>query len=688
MTEYKMNLSTTEPNNYIGIVKLRHGDVNSQAIVAQIVENGQPKSFEGLQPFFCLMAQEITGQGVSEEKVISFDASKGTLNYISSDNALQMVGRNEAYFSFRKQEGGRWIEQFSTRTFHYIVEKSIYSQPFKDSNYWWTFKELYRIFNQYIEDGKDSWEEFVNQNKEIIESVDPGGVLLTRLGIFSSFRGWDYSMLEKVKNEFEERGVNVKWFGAKSDGLSDNYESFSAAKEYIESLDFKLSLIIPPGEYILSKTIQFNKEITIRADEGAWINYTGEGSALILGPDGLDGSVYNNHTQYEVRGLGFIGGDNSHYGIKINKWITQPIIDKCLFKNYGNADLNVDNNPVSSAIFFDENVWYGIVQNCRFEADAQAGPLTFLSMAPYGNTRIVVRDSLVHSLSGVGTAIFLDGVNCICQNNKIEGFAINVMLGSHADYSIVDSCYFEKAGTEEGGCISIGSYRTTETRSPVGIIISDSYCNTHWQPSNPVSYFISPTKSTDLIVRLTVERNAVNAWHDSQSVSKMVSQNNLGGQTGNVANGNKWINIDDIVERGNNVARWSGTDSNYNLKVAKQNADITEYTMRKSGMTVTKGILDESYNNEYMEVYSTDGSRSIYEKGILICKMFSTGQISFFKSSALGKFDIGESVYMHTPILTKKYNQNTAPNGAIYEDETTGNLMYKNQAGAFKQLSN
>lgn len=181
MTEHFITLSTTEPNNNVGIVKLRHADVNSQAIVAQIVENGQSKSFEGLQPFFCLMAQEITGQGVSEESVVSFDAKNGTLKYIASDNALQFVGRNEAYFSFRKQAGDQWIEQFSTRTFHYIVEKSIYSQPFKDSNYWWTFKELNRIFNQYIEDGKKSWEEFVESNREILESIDPGGAILAKV---------------------------------------------------------------------------------------------------------------------------------------------------------------------------------------------------------------------------------------------------------------------------------------------------------------------------------------------------------------------------------------------------------------------------------------------------------------------------------------------------------------------------
>ena len=269
MTEHFITLSTTEPNNNVGIVKLRHADVNSQAIVAQIVENGQSKSFEGLQPYFCLMAQETTGQGVSEESIVSFDAKKGTLTYTASDNALQFVGRNEAYFSFRKQVGDQWVEQFSTRTFHYIVEKSIYSQPFKDSNYWWTFKELNRIFNQYIEDGKKSWEEFVKSNREIIESIDPGGQVLSELirsrkpedaasaypdlptrldkqiGKNTDFRSFesDKSFMTRVYNESAERGVNVKWFGAKGDGVTDDTLSIQSA------INTGLSVFLPPGKY-------------------------------------------------------------------------------------------------------------------------------------------------------------------------------------------------------------------------------------------------------------------------------------------------------------------------------------------------------------------------------------------------------------------------------------------------------
>lgn len=181
VVKYPVTLSVTESNN-VGLIKVRQADDESQVLEVTTTENGVIKSFNGLIPFFCLMAREITGQGVSEEPVKVFDAVNGTLEYTLSANAMQMVGRNEAYFSFRKElSNGRWVEQFSTKSFFYTVEKSIYTQPFKDSNYWWTFNELYRIFNEYIKGGKTSWEDFVDQNREILKSVDPGGTILTEL---------------------------------------------------------------------------------------------------------------------------------------------------------------------------------------------------------------------------------------------------------------------------------------------------------------------------------------------------------------------------------------------------------------------------------------------------------------------------------------------------------------------------
>lgn len=177
-----MTLSTTEPNNDVGLIKVRQADDETQIFDVEITENGVIKPFVGLTPFFCLMAREVTGQGVSEEPVKTFDGAKGTLKYTVSANAMQMIGRNEAYFSFRKElSNGEWAEQFSTRSFFYTVERSIYSAKFKDSNYWFTFNELYRLFNEYISSGKSSWEDYVESNREILESIDPGGTILSEI---------------------------------------------------------------------------------------------------------------------------------------------------------------------------------------------------------------------------------------------------------------------------------------------------------------------------------------------------------------------------------------------------------------------------------------------------------------------------------------------------------------------------
>lgn len=356
MTEHFITLSTTEPNNNIGIVKLRHADVNSQAIVAQIVENGQSKSFEGLQPYFCLMAQETTGQGVSEESIVSFDAKKGTLTYTASDNALQFVGRNEAYFSFRKQVGDQWVEQFSTRTFHYIVEKSIYSQPFKDSNYWWTFKELNRIFNQYIEDGKKSWEEFLEANREILESIDPGGKILSELirsrkpegyasaypdlptrldkqiGKNTDFRSFesDKSFMTRVYNESAERGLNVKWFGAVGDGVSDDT---TAIQNAINSLVTSHGTVyFPRGNY---------KHTGITLTSG--ISLIGESwdNTKLINTSATNDSI-------SIQGAGMVWPEN--YQIS-NLFITSNAISgdtRCAINNYINRNFKYDHVRISN----------------------------------------------------------------------------------------------------------------------------------------------------------------------------------------------------------------------------------------------------------------------------------------------------------------------------------------------------
>lgn len=46
-----MTLSTTEPNNEVGVIKIRQEDINSQVFDIEVEANGEPVDFTGLTPF-------------------------------------------------------------------------------------------------------------------------------------------------------------------------------------------------------------------------------------------------------------------------------------------------------------------------------------------------------------------------------------------------------------------------------------------------------------------------------------------------------------------------------------------------------------------------------------------------------------------------------------------------------------
>ncbi|MBF0726257.1 phage baseplate upper protein [Enterococcus gallinarum] len=288
--KYPITLSTTEPNNNIGLLKIRQADEETQMLVVQILEDAIPKSYDGLQVFFCARIGQTPGLGIIEQKLTEdemTDPKKGKLEYTFRSEDWQVLGRQTGYFSFRKMvDDHTYEQQFSTRDFNYEVIKNIYSDGIREvtkdgSTYVWTIEDLIRLFNEYIATGKTDWEEFVEQNKEIIESVDPGGTVLSELirsrkpagattsypdlptrldeqiGKNEEFRDFESanSFMKRVNNEFSERALNSKWFDTSTNAAMQSLIDFAISE--------KRNITFETGDYLLPLIIDGAVDMTI-----------------------------------------------------------------------------------------------------------------------------------------------------------------------------------------------------------------------------------------------------------------------------------------------------------------------------------------------------------------------------------------------------------------------------------------
>lgn len=308
--KYPITLNVSEPNNNIGLLKIRQADEETQTLVVQILEDATPKSYEGLQVFFCAKIGQTDGLGIIEQKLLPSemtDPKIGKLEYTMRAQDWQILGRQLAYFSFRKMvDDHTFVQQFTTRDFTYEVTKNVFSDGSRQiisdgSTYIWTIEDLKRLYEEYIASGKSDWEEFVEQNKEVLESVDPGGTILSELirsrkpegatqpypdlptrldeqiGKNNEFRGFESSVsfMQRVQNENAERSVNVKWFGAKGDNITDDTAALQEAFDY--GFANRLKVFIPAGDYVITKPllVKANQKKDI-----SWVSISGAGMGI------------------------------------------------------------------------------------------------------------------------------------------------------------------------------------------------------------------------------------------------------------------------------------------------------------------------------------------------------------------------------------------------------------------------
>lgn len=180
--KHTMTLSTTEPNNNVGVIKVRQEDINSQFFDVEVEANGEPVNFTGLTPFFINKTKMADGKPVEQADRMKTYPKEGRLEYTLNNRDWQWIGKNTAYISFRKlNNDDTWSEMYSTRDFTYQVTEGVTQGTVYDSGYVWTYEDLLRMFKDAIANNQTTWEKWVEDNKSIIESIDPSGNLLNMI---------------------------------------------------------------------------------------------------------------------------------------------------------------------------------------------------------------------------------------------------------------------------------------------------------------------------------------------------------------------------------------------------------------------------------------------------------------------------------------------------------------------------
>lgn len=174
MKKWNVILSTTEPDNYVGIINVRQGNVNSEVIEAQIVQNGLPLDLTDCTATFQAF---LGGEHVVERSCKIIDYKKGIVQYTFDEYTLQSLHRQKANIAFYKGEE----EIATTQDFTYFVIHAVSKTPGEMGSYWQTAEDLVNDMKDYLNAGKGDFEDWFNSIKDILESIDPGGKLLSEV---------------------------------------------------------------------------------------------------------------------------------------------------------------------------------------------------------------------------------------------------------------------------------------------------------------------------------------------------------------------------------------------------------------------------------------------------------------------------------------------------------------------------
>ncbi|WP_273958289.1 BppU family phage baseplate upper protein [Lacticaseibacillus paracasei] len=381
-------------------VLLRQGDKTGAVVIdATLMDNGVPVSLNGLTPVF--KANTADGKAVIADStgfnIIS--ASDGEFTYQVPSQLGSVPGKiNIAYFSFTDSSGNQ-----STFDIVFAVSPSVDMTQESAKDWVSNLDETINKYNQWVNNAHSSWQDFVNANKEIIESIDPGGTLLTEVINARTPSGADaYPALgDRLDAGVDARSKNAKAFGVKGDGSTDD---LAAINSMIANAADGDTFFFPSGNYVLSNSIVISKKINL-----AGVKPIYDSGDLTEGTVLRGGGIYfkTGSSGSKVSGIGVVTGANIANGFDIHGVIDSITIENCLTIARDHGYLIESYN--------------GLVQNVKvLNCEAHDGIHGFISKA----SRTTFEDCLASGLQYWGYGIITDNILAADEvgsaiNNKV-----------------------------------------------------------------------------------------------------------------------------------------------------------------------------------------------------------------------------------------------------------------------------
>lgn len=270
--------------------------------------------------------------------------------------------------------------------------------------------------------------------------------LVIKLGDLEIFRPFDKTVMEKIKNEFYERGLNIKWFGAIGDGVTDDSQAIQSAIDFAnDNFDYQKrpKVIFPSGHTFCGVNINMKSSVVVEGkSEFKVIN------DLCGNPKGFK---FYNVLYSGIKDLKILLSDINQIAIEIDTLETSTSSSQ--FNNFDNVIIEGDTKKDTIGLNINKT-WSNTFTNCKILRCADG--ITFNNADSNANFfyGCEIRHNYLHENSKTAL-IHRDGKNNVFRDGIIESYQDGIYVKN--GNLTLDSVYTETIAKDRGITLADGN---------------------------------------------------------------------------------------------------------------------------------------------------------------------------------------------------------------------------------------